>query len=159
MFLVPLLCLRYLEQLIMLTPTKNQGGLIWLWISSVLLSVVGYGYVRQLLWEWLLLIIGNYFVMGLRDSNMINLLVSENYHKDLLNIAWTIHFKLILGPRKIINSPWWSWWWRDSFYLPFHSFFQLYLSLRICQHYFRHNSIQCFIDINWISAYCQKIRI
>ena len=32
-----------------LTPTTNQGSLIWRWRSSGLLSVVGYGYVRQLL--------------------------------------------------------------------------------------------------------------
>ena len=53
-----------------LTPTTNQGSLIWRWGSSGLLSVVGYGYARQLLWEQLLLISGNYSVMGLRDVTM-----------------------------------------------------------------------------------------
>ena len=32
--------------------------------------MVGYGYLLQLLMEWLLLIAGNYFVMGLRDTTM-----------------------------------------------------------------------------------------
>ena len=51
-----------------LTPTKNQGSLIWCCKSSGLLSVVVYGYVRQLLWEQLFLIYGNYFIMELRET-------------------------------------------------------------------------------------------
>ena len=49
---------------------KNQGSLIKRCISSGLLSLVGYGYVRKLLWGLLLLIEGNYCVMGLRDINI-----------------------------------------------------------------------------------------
>ena len=37
--------------LMMLTPTTNQDSLIWNWRSGGLLSVFGYNYVRQLLWE------------------------------------------------------------------------------------------------------------
>ena len=37
--------------------------------SYGLLSVVGYGYVRQLLWVWLLPITGNYYFFGLLDIN------------------------------------------------------------------------------------------
>ena len=55
-----------------LTPTKNQDNMIWHWRSGGLLNVVGYGYVRQFLWEWLLLIVGNCFVIGLRETTMKN---------------------------------------------------------------------------------------
>ena len=62
--------------------------------------MVGYGYVHQFLWEWLLTIFGNYSVMRLREITMANKLVSENSPKDLLLIASTIPFQMILGPRK-----------------------------------------------------------
>ena len=48
--LIPLLCKKNLL-LIRLTPTKNQGSLIWNWRSSGLLIVVGCGYVQHMLWE------------------------------------------------------------------------------------------------------------
>ena len=83
-----------------LTHTTSQDNLIWHWRSDGLLNVVGYGYVRQLLWEWLLLIVGNCFVMGLRETTLTNWSVSENYWKYLLKIASTITSRLIVGPQK-----------------------------------------------------------
>ena len=83
-----------------LTHTTSQDNLIWHWRSGGLLNVVGYGYVRQFLWEWLLLIVGNCFVMGLRESTITNQSVSENYRKDLLKIASTITSHLIVGPQQ-----------------------------------------------------------
>ena len=47
----PFVCLSSLDLLMILTPTINQGSLIWCWRSSGSLSVVVYDYVRQLLWE------------------------------------------------------------------------------------------------------------
>ena len=58
--------------LIMLTPTINEGSMIWHWISSGLISVVGCGYVLQLLWERPLLIFGKCLVVGLRETTMKN---------------------------------------------------------------------------------------
>ena len=52
--------------LMRLTPTTNQDSLIWNWRSGGLLNMVGCGYIPQLLWLLLLLIVGNCFVMGLR---------------------------------------------------------------------------------------------
>ena len=83
-----------------LTPTTSQDNLIWHWRSGGLLNVIGYGYVRQFLWEWLLLIVGNYFVVGLRDSTMTNWSVPENSREDLLKIASTITSRLIVGPQQ-----------------------------------------------------------
>ena len=75
MLLFPLSCISYLGPLIRLTPTTNQGGLIWYWRSSGLLSVVGYGYVQQFLCECLLIISVECFVVGLIGITMINQLV------------------------------------------------------------------------------------
>ena len=50
LLLVPLLCQKNLL-LMRLTLTKNQDSLIWNCRSDGLLSVVVWGYVRQLLWE------------------------------------------------------------------------------------------------------------
>ena len=83
-----------------LTHTTSQDNLIWHWRSGGLLNVVGYGYVRQLLWERLLLIVGKCFVMGLKETTMKNWSVSENSRKDLLNIASTITYHLIVGPQQ-----------------------------------------------------------
>ena len=47
----PLVMKKTFLLLMRLTPTTNQGSIIRHWISSGLLSVVGCGYVRQLLWE------------------------------------------------------------------------------------------------------------
>ena len=78
-----------------MTPKTNQDSLIWYWISGGLLSMIGYGYVRQLIWEWPLLIVGKCFVMGLRETTVKNWSVSENSRNNLLNIASTILFHLI----------------------------------------------------------------
>ena len=43
--------------------------------------------------------------MGLREITMTNLLISENSRNDLLLIASTILFRLILGPRKRTYPP------------------------------------------------------
>ena len=51
LFLVPLLCQKINLILMRLNPTTNQDSLIWHWRSDGLLSVVGCGYVQQLLWE------------------------------------------------------------------------------------------------------------
>ena len=45
-----LLCLSYLDPLVGLTPTTNTYIMVWRWKTTESLSVVGYGYVRQLLW-------------------------------------------------------------------------------------------------------------
>ena len=58
--------------LMRLTPTKNQDSLIWHFRSGGLLSVVVCGYVQQFLWERILLIFGNCFVVGLRETTMPN---------------------------------------------------------------------------------------
>ena len=68
----PLIMSKNILLLMRLTPTTNQGSLIWQWRSSGLLSVNGCGYVRQLLGELPLLIVGNYLVMGLRKTTMKN---------------------------------------------------------------------------------------
>ena len=83
-----------------LTHTTSQDNLIWDWKSGGSLNVVGYGYVRHLLWGWLLLIVENCFVMGLRETTMKNWSVSENYRKDLLKIDSTITSHLIVGPQQ-----------------------------------------------------------
>ena len=88
-----------------LTPTTNQDNLIWHWRSGGLLNVVGCGYVRQLIWEWLLLIVGNCFVMELRDTTMTNWWVSYNSRKDLLKIASTITSHMIEGPQQRTHLP------------------------------------------------------
>ena len=72
LLLVPLSCISNLEQLMSLTPTPNQGGLMFIWKISGLISVVGYSYVQQFLWGRPLLIAGNYSVMRLIDNNMKN---------------------------------------------------------------------------------------
>ena len=105
LFLFPLSYVSYLDLLMRLNPTKNQGSLIWCWRISGLLSMVGYGYVRQLLWEWLLLIVGNCFIMELREITMKNWLVSDNYWNDLLNISSAILFHLIEVTQKITYPP------------------------------------------------------
>ena len=51
LLLLPLSCISSLEKLMMLNNTTHEGSLICLWISSGLLSVVGYDYVQHLLWE------------------------------------------------------------------------------------------------------------
>ena len=48
---LPLVMSIFFLLLTRLNPKKKQGSLIWRWKSYGLLSVVGYGYVRQLLWE------------------------------------------------------------------------------------------------------------
>ena len=88
-----------------LTPTTNQDNMIWHWRSGGLLNVVGYSYVRQLLCKWLLLIVGNCFVVGLRETTMKNWSVSENSLIDLLNIASTITSHLIVGPQQRTYLP------------------------------------------------------
>ena len=70
LLIVLLSCISSLGILMMFTPTTNQGSLIYRWRSSGLISVVGCGYVCQLLCEWLLLISINYFVVGLIDITM-----------------------------------------------------------------------------------------
>ena len=64
LLLVPFSCIIYLEQLMRLTPTTNQGSLIWSWIISGLISVVGYGYVQQLICKLILLISGFFLLWG-----------------------------------------------------------------------------------------------
>ena len=59
----PLVMLKTNILLMRLTPSTNQGILVWHWISYGLISVVGCSYVSQLLWELLFLIVGNCFVM------------------------------------------------------------------------------------------------
>ena len=88
-----------------LTPTTNQDSLIWHWRSGGLLSVVGCGFARQLLREWLLLIFGNCFVMGLRETTMTNWSVSENPQNDLLKISSTILLHLIERPHQRTHLP------------------------------------------------------
>ena len=51
LLLVPLSCISSLGLLMRLNPTTNQGNLIYRWRSSGLLSVFGYVYVRQFIWE------------------------------------------------------------------------------------------------------------
>ena len=68
----PLSYLSSLEQLMRLTSTTNQCSLIWRCVSSGLLIVVGYGYLQKFLWELILLIYGNCFVVGLRETTMKN---------------------------------------------------------------------------------------
>ena len=99
--LVPLSCISSSDMLMRLTPTTNHGSLIWYLRSSELLGVVEYGYVQQLLWEWLLIISGNYFVIELSDITIKILSISDNSWNDLLWISSKILFRLILGPRKI----------------------------------------------------------
>ena len=65
----------------------------------------GCDYVQQLLWELLLLISGNCFIMGLRETTMTNRLVSDNYRNDLLKIASKILFHLIEVPQKRTYLP------------------------------------------------------
>ena len=50
-----------------LTPTTNQVSLIQRCKISGLFGVVGYGYVRKLLWELILIIDGRYLIIGLRQ--------------------------------------------------------------------------------------------
>ena len=68
----PLVISKTFLMLMRLTPTTNKDILIWHWRSGGLLSVVGCGYILQLLWEQLLLIVGNCFVVGLRETTMTN---------------------------------------------------------------------------------------
>ena len=91
--------------LISLNPTTNQGSLIWHWRSSGLLIVVGCGYIQQLLWKQLLLIVGNCFVMGSKETTMKNWLVSESSRNDLLYIASTMIFHLMVGPQHRTYPP------------------------------------------------------
>ena len=88
-----------------LTPTTNQDNLIFHWRSGGLLNVVGCSYVQQLLWKWLLLIVGNCFVMRLRETTMTNWSVSENSRNDLLKTASTINYHLIEGPQQRTYLP------------------------------------------------------
>ena len=87
LFLVPFSFISSLDLLMRLTPTTNQLNMVQRWRSYVLLSVVGHGYIRQLLRELLLIISGKYFFIGLIDINMTNKLVSKNYQNDLLQIS------------------------------------------------------------------------
>ena len=87
LFIAPFSRKSSLDLFMRLTPTTNKCSLIWHWIYSGLLSVVGYGYVRHFLWEQLLLNTGNYFVIGLRESTMKKLLASDNSRDDLLYTA------------------------------------------------------------------------
>ena len=87
--------------------------------------MVGYGYVRQLLREGLLLIFGNCFVMGLRESTMKNCLVSDNSRKDLLKIASTITSHLIEGPKQRTYLPLMRSMMKIQFLLVFHFKFLL----------------------------------
>ena len=68
----PLVMSKFFLLLMRLTPTTNQGILICHQRSSGVLSVVECGYVRQFIWELLLLMVGNCVVMGLRYNNMKN---------------------------------------------------------------------------------------
>ena len=106
-----------------LTPTTNQDSMIWHWISGGLLSVFRCGYVRQLLWGWLLLIVGNRFVMGLRETTMTNLSVSDNSQNYLLNISSTIIFHLIEGPQQTTYLPLMSFMMEIKFLLAVHLIF------------------------------------
>ena len=102
---LPLVMYMFFLLLMGSTPTKNQGSMIWRWVSSGLLSVVGCGYVQNFLWELLLLIVGNFFIMGFRETAMTNWSVSENYRNELLKIYSTILLNPRLVPRKIEYLP------------------------------------------------------
>ena len=78
LLLIPLLCQNKNLLLMRLTPTTNQGSLIWHWRTSGLLSVVGFSYLQQLLWEWLFIFFWNCFVVRLRDTTMTNWSVSDS---------------------------------------------------------------------------------
>ena len=86
-----------------LTLTTNPGSTILRWKSNGLLSIVGYVYVQQLLWQWLLLIYGKYFVMGLIEITTNFLLISDNSQKKFLSIVSMIIFQLIPGLWKITH--------------------------------------------------------
>ena len=68
----PLVMSKKCMMLIGLTTTKNKVSLIWHCRSYWLLSMVVCGYVQQLLWELILIIVGNCFVVGLRETTMKN---------------------------------------------------------------------------------------
>ena len=79
---VPLSCISSLDLLMRLTPTTNQGSLIWRWISYGLLSVVGHGCVRELLQECLLIIDRNYLAMdGVQPKMSSTISFSGMYRK------------------------------------------------------------------------------
>ena len=83
--------------LMRLTPKTNLESMIYQWDSTGLLSVAGYGYVRQFQRELLLLIYGKYFVMELSDITMKNLLISDNYCNELILIYSRILLQLTSG--------------------------------------------------------------
>ena len=105
LLLLPLSWISYFYMLMRLNPTTNKGSLVLRQKISDLISVVGYGYEWQMLWEWPLLISGNFFVMGLRETTMKSWSASENSWNDVLYIYPTIIFHLIFGPRKIAYLP------------------------------------------------------
>ena len=96
LLITPLSCISSLGLSMSLNPTTNQGILIWWWRSSWLLSVFVYCYVRQCLWELILLISVHSSVMWLIDITMKNWSASENSWNNLLYIASTILFQLVL---------------------------------------------------------------
>ena len=104
LLLVPLLC-RFFSAVNEVYSHKKKDNLIWHWRSGGLLNVVGWGYVLQLLWKWILIIVGNCFVMWLRETTMKKWSVSENSRNDLLKIASTINSHLIEGPQQRTYLP------------------------------------------------------
>ena len=66
-----------------LTPITNKGSLIWGWRSSGLISVVGSGNVQNVLWELILIISGSYFLNGLRDITMKQLIGIREFIEQL----------------------------------------------------------------------------
>ena len=149
LLILPLSCISSLGLLMRLTPTTNQGRMIWCWRSSGLLSVVGYDYVWHLIRELRLLIAGKCLVVGIIDITMTNLLVSEDSWELLALDFFKNPFSADTGTlaNNIPPPPWWGWWSRESFYFPCTSFFQFYFSFSGSQYYLWHNHQQCFINI------------
>ena len=106
------------------------------------LSLVGYSYLYKLLWEWLLLINGKYFVMGWRYITMTTLLLSDNFCNDLLWVVSKIFFIWHWDSKKFLSLIWSMI--KRHFLLSVILIFQFLFYLHIGQNYLRPQYQQLF---------------
>ena len=101
LMLVPLSCISSLDLLLRLTHTN----IYTVWFSVEIYWVTQCGWLWfciKFVWEWPLKLSGNYFVIRLREINMKNWLVSENFQNEFLLIDSMIILQLTQEPRKNI---------------------------------------------------------
>ena len=104
LLLVPLLCQKNML-LMRLTPTTNQGSMIWYWRSGVLLNVVGWGYIRQFLWAITITNFWKLFHYGVNREHYENFIGIREFSEQLAQYFFNNTFHLILGPQQRTYPP------------------------------------------------------